>query len=69
MLIPARGPLQLVVVGVASRLVRLAERLRAEIQKFDSFEIVWVDRRNNKTADLLSKVGLSKADLALESAG
>ena len=51
------------------RLVRLAERLRAEIQKFDSFEIVWVDRRNNKTADLLSKVGLSKADLALESAG
>jgi ribonuclease HI len=51
------------------RLIRLAERLRAEIQKFDSFEIVWVGRRKNKTADLLSKVGLSKADLALEAAG
>jgi ribonuclease HI len=51
------------------QLIRLAERLGAEIEKFDSFEIVWVGRRKNKTADLLSKVGLSKADLALEAAG
>jgi ribonuclease HI len=51
------------------RLIRLAERLRAEIEKFDSFELVWVGRRINKTADLLSKVGLSKANLALEAAG
>jgi ribonuclease HI len=53
----------------APQLIRAAERLRAEIEKFDSFEMVWVGRRSNRTADLLSKVGLSKADLALEAAG
>ena len=53
----------------APQLIRGAERLRAEIERFDSVEIVWVGRSNNKTADLLSKVGLSKADLALEAIG
>lgn len=52
----------------APEMIRVAQRLRAEIEKFESFEIVWVGRRNNRTADLLSKVGLSKADLALEAA-
>lgn len=52
----------------APEMIRVAERLRAEIEKFETFEIVWVGRRNNRTADLLSKVGLSKADLALEAA-
>jgi len=41
----------------------VAERLRAEIDAYEAVEIVWVRRKENKAADLLSKVGLARAEL------
>jgi ribonuclease HI len=43
-------------------IARLADQLHREIAKYHAVEIVWVRRKENKAADLLSKVGLSKAE-------
>jgi ribonuclease HI len=43
-------------------IARLAARLRREIAKYHAVEIVWVRRRENKATDLLSKLGLAKAE-------
>jgi ribonuclease HI len=45
-------------------IAKLAEQLHREMDKYDDVEIVWVCRKENRTADLLSKVGLAKAEPA-----
>jgi ribonuclease HI len=46
----------------APAILKLAEQLHREIAKYDAVEIVWVRRKENKAADLLSKVGLARAE-------
>jgi ribonuclease HI len=47
-------------------IAKLADQLHREMEKYDEIEIVWVCRKENRTADLLSKVGLAKAEPAAE---